>query len=443
MNTSILAIDDNEQFCLSLARMLSGNELTIYTALNSEAAFSLLKKVSINIILLDVRLGEESGIEVLIQCSERYPQIPVIMLTGFASIESAVQSIKLGAFDYIQKPIKYEKLTKIIHNACTMASLKKENKDLHERLEDLTPSILSQDSRIDELKKTITKLTAANIAILLYGENGTGKELFANYIHSKSSRKTQKIIKINCAAFPDSLLDNELFGHEKGAYTGANAVYKGVFEKAHQGTLFLDEIGDMSLEVQAKVLRVLQDKELYRLGGKDVIQVDVRIISATNKKLEVLIKEGKFREDLYYRLNAATLSIPPLRDRVIDITLLTDFILKEYSSVNGKIISGVSPEVAQFLKRYNWPGNIRELKNVLSYAAALSTNGKIELRDIPAQLLEKMDSAGTHHNTLEDSEKKLILKELIRTNFNKKKVAETLNISRTTLYSKIKKYGIG
>jgi len=442
LNKSILVIDDNEAFCRSLARMLGDDKLSVHTALNSEQAFEILKKIPVHLILLDVRLGEESGLEVLTLLLEQYPHLPVIMLTGFASIESAVQSIKLGAFDYIQKPVKYEKLVRLIENACTLASLKKENRDLYERLDDMTPRILSKDPRVDELKATIDKLTAANLPILLYGENGTGKELFADYIHFQSSRKSRKIIKINCAAFADTLLDNELFGHEKGAYTGADALYKGVFEKADQGTLFLDEIGDMSLEVQAKVLRVLQNKELFRLGGKEIIHVDVRLISATNKKLEDLIKEGRFREDLYYRLNTATISIPPLRERPGDIPLLTDYFIKEYASVNSKVISGYNDDVMTQLSAYPWPGNIRELKNVINYAAAVSSGGMIQIKDLPGSLQQGLPGRTGLLNSLDDSEKSVILSELKRTNYNKKKVAETLNISRTTLYSKMRKYEI-
>ncbi|QEN09553.1 sigma-54-dependent Fis family transcriptional regulator [Oceanispirochaeta crateris] len=442
MNKSILIIDDNEAFCRSLARMLGDERISVHSSFSSKQAFCLLKKTLVHLVLLDVRLGDESGLEVLSLLQKQYPNLPVIMLTGYASIESAVQSIKLGAFDYIQKPVKYEKLMKLIDNACTIASLKKENRDLHESLDHLRPKILSQDPRVNEIKNTINKLTAANLPILLYGENGTGKELFADYIHFQSSRKVRKIIKINCAAFADTLLDNELFGHEKGAYTGADSLYQGVFEKADQGSLFLDEIGDMSLEVQAKVLRVIQNKELFRLGGKEVIHVDVRLISATNKKLEVLIREGRFREDLYYRLNAATVSIPPLRERPNDIPLLTDLFLKEFASENNKVLKGIDPDVMDQLKKYPWPGNIRELKNVINYAAAVSSTGTLGIRDLPGSLQHGVPGRTGLLNTLDDSEKSIILNELKKTNYNKKKVAEILNISRTTLYSKMRKYEI-
>ncbi|MDC7234626.1 MAG: sigma-54 dependent transcriptional regulator [Spirochaetales bacterium] len=442
MNTSVLLIDDNEQFCLSLSRMLSDKDHKISSVLNSNKAFLFLEQNRVDVILLDVRLGCESGIEVLVRLREDYPEIPVIMLSGYASIESAVRSIKLGAFDYIQKPVKYEKLIKLIHNARTMASLQEENKNLKERLLDTVPRIISKDFRIEELKKTIHKLSESNLPILLYGENGTGKEVFADYIFSRSQQKAKKFVKINCAAFPDNLLDNELFGHEKGAYTGADSLYKGVFERAHGGTLFLDEIGDMSLEVQAKVLRVLQNRELYRLGGKDVIRVDVRVISATNKKLEEMMKNGQFREDLFYRLNAAILSIPPLRERRGDISVLAGTFLKEYASVNSKPLCSLSPEVEDLLKVYKWPGNVRELKNVLNYAAAVASGQTIEKGDLPVQVFEQAEEDAVY-NPLDDSEKAVILRELQENSYNKRKVAERLNISRTTLYSKMRKYGIG
>ena len=441
MNTSVLIIDDNEQFCISLSRMLSDRDHTLSYVLNSQDALDFLSRNIVDIILLDVRLGAESGMEVLIQIRDLYPGITIIMLSGYASIETAVRSIKMGAFDYIQKPVKYEKLIKLIQNARTLASLKEENAGLQKSLQDAVPRIISNDPRIRELKRTIQKLSESSLPILLLGENGTGKEVFADYIFSRSHRKAKKFIKINCAAFPDSLLDNELFGHEKGAYTGADTLYKGVFERAHEGTLFLDEIGDMSLEVQAKVLRVLQNRELYRLGGKDVIHIDVRIISATNKKPEDRISEGRFREDLYYRLNAAILSIPPLRERKEDIPLLSDTFLREYASINSRPLCSLDPEVENLLKIYHWPGNIRELKNVLHYAAAVASGNSIQKENLPVQIFEKSHEEAVS-NPLDDSEKAVILRELKEHHFNKKKVADRLHISRTTLYSKMRKYGI-
>lgn len=441
MNSQILIIDDNKQFCISLSKNLSDNSFNVFTANNSAEAFDILEQGTIDVILLDVRLGDESGIEVLVRCSELYSAIPVIMLTGFASIESAVSSMKLGAFDYIQKPVKLEKLLTLINHARSLASLKRENQNLHERINDLSPHIISNDPRIKELLATMKKLATTNIPILLIGENGTGKELFADYVNSHAKREAAKMVKINCAAFPDSLLDNELFGHEKGAFTGATDCYKGVFEKADKGILFLDEIADMSLNVQAKVLRVLQNRELFRLGGNSVINVDIHYIAATNKSLEDLIKKGKFRKDLFYRLNAATIIIPPLRERKDDIPLLIDNFLDEYYVEYKKRISGVSERVLKLFYQYNWPGNIRELKNVINYAAALCFNDLIDLEDLPGKLLDSNYSLDSK-NLLEVSEKNVLIKELKRCNYNKKKVAELLNISRSTLYSKLKKYEI-
>ncbi len=437
MDTSVLIIDDNVDFCNSLIQMLSGEKLHVCSAHTGTEALALIRSSHIDVVLLDVKLRESSGIEVLMQLSELYPDIPVIMITGYATIESAVRSIKLGAFDYVQKPVKYDKLLTLIRNAKTLRKLRHENRNLYKRLDEYLPKIISDDPAIVELKSTLERLADTRIAILLHGENGTGKEVFADYFHACSCRKDKNMVKINCAAYPDSLLDNELFGHEKGAFTGATSVYKGVFEQADKGVLFLDEIGDMPLAVQSKVLRVLQNRELHRLGGSSLIKVDVQFLSATNKNLEELIREGRFREDLFYRLNAATIRIPPLRDRKNDIPLLVNHFLEEYARDNGKIVSGVSNAVLEVLKQHNWPGNIRELKNVINYAAAICTKDHIDLEDLPGSM-----HTGSQKNQLQETEKGMLVRELKRWNNNKKKAAESLNISRSTLYSKMRKHGI-
>lgn len=430
MKSHILLIDDNEQFCDSLKILLSAKGFHVEKALNSSTAFEILKKKKIHIILLDVRLGDESGPHILVNMRKYYPQIPVVMLTGFGTIESAVHSIKLGAFDYVQKPVKSSDLLEIIENALQKNSVQDPP---------VSNRIISQNRNILELLETVEKLAPTNIPILIQGENGTGKEIFAEYIREKSSRRESAFIKINCASFSDSLLDNELFGHDKGAYTGADSHYKGVFEKADGGTLFLDEIGDMPINVQSKVLRVLQDKELFRLGGNEVIKVDIRIIAATNKNLEDLIRENRFRQDLYYRLNAAIIAVPSLNARRDDIPLLADFFIKQCALENGKNIQGISGDVIDRLHRHNWQGNVRELKNLLSYAVAISKKAFIVIEDLPPNFRDEFtDPDG--ENLLEQSEKSILFNELKRCNFNKKKVAENLNMSRSTLYSKMKKY---
>ena len=430
MTQKILIIDDNEQFCESLSTLLSGKHFQVLTSLDSKRAFLLLKGNPVDIILLDVRLEQECGTDVLTELRIKYPSIPVIMLTGFGTIRSAVDAIKQGAFDYIQKPVKFSNLLEIIKNAL--------NKNSEEITEDLS-SIISQNLQTLEILKTVNKLAPTNIPILLLGQNGTGKEMFADYIQSKSRRKDEKFIKINCASFTDSLLDNELFGHDKGAYTGADTIYKGVFEKADCGTLFLDEIGDMPINVQSKVLRVLQNKELFRLGGDQLIKVDIRIIAATNKDLEKLIRENRFRQDLYYRLNAAIISIPPLNERRDDIPFLSQYFLKQFALENNKNVKELSADVLNTLHNHDWKGNIRELKNLLSYAVAVSKGVKIEIEDLPMSFnLPNKEADG--ETLLEQSEKSILFSELKRCNFNKKKVAENLNMSRSTLYSKLKKY---
>lgn len=433
MKREILIIDDNEQFCDSLETILTSRGFSVNKAHNSVSAFTLLKKRPSDLILLDVRLGDEFGPEILVRLGNQYPSIPVIMLTGFGTIESAVHSIKLGAYDYIQKPVKFSSLLEVIENALSVEPFESQKSERN--------PIISKDRKTLEILETVEKLAPTNLSILIGGENGTGKEMFADHIQALSNRKDAVFIKINCASFPDSLLDNELFGHDKGAYTGADSVHKGVFERADKGTLFLDEIGDMSLSVQSKVLRVLQNKELIRLGGDKVITVDIRIIAATNKNLEELILQNKFRQDLYYRLNTATLQIPPLRERLVDIPLLANFFVHLFAEENHKEIEGLSSQVLEFLSQYNWPGNIRELRNLLSYAVAVSSGEKVEVGDLP----ENFSNKSVHlsgETLLQRSEKTILLEELKKCNFNKKKVAESLHMSRSTLYSKLKRYEI-
>ncbi len=442
MSAKILLVDDNEQFRMSLVRMLSDDQYSVFPAEGREEALSILHCEAVDLILLDIRLGEDSGIDLLEHFLRESPEIPIVMLTGFGSIETAVESIKKGASDYIQKPVSYDQLMAVIHR--NLQSRNASDQEIYPLTtgED-SLRILSRDPVVQKLKREIPKLNSANIPILLYGENGTGKELFANHICSRSSRSSEAFIKINCAAFPDNLLDNELFGHEKGAYTGADSRYKGVFERADGGTLFLDEIGDMSLDVQAKVLRVLQNQELYRLGGKEIIKVNVRIISATNKNLEELILRKKFRQDLYYRLNAATLYIPPLRERISDIDILSESFLEETSRTLGRRCR-LSEEVRGTMVSYDWPGNIRELKNAIQYACALTDDGVVRTSDLPARIRNQVFQASGEETLgiLDLSEKEIIIRELKRSQFNKKKAAQILNMSRTTLYSKMKKYGI-
>jgi len=441
LSNSILIIDDNAKLCKSLTQNLVQFGYKCFTANTQQTAVNTYKRNNINVVLLDVVLGKDDGLKVLRLLKKINSRIPVIMITGYASIESAVQSIKLGAYDYIQKPLDFNKLLKILENAIRLSELKEENINLKERLIEQSPKIITQNSQMIELCEKAEKLAATDIPVLICGENGTGKEIIADFIHVNSERNSRKMLKINCAAFPENLLDNELFGHEKGSYTGAESVFKGVFERAHSGSLFLDEIGDMSLPIQAKILRVLQNKEIRRIGGDSVIQVDVRFIAASNKILEELIVDNTFRKDLFYRLNAATLYIPALRERKDDIPPLANHFLTEFTDNNRHEIEGFSNDVMAAFISYEWPGNVRQLKNTIFYAAAISTKHYIGGEDLPAPFSENNRNA-TENNLRETTERHLIQRVLQSTQYNKKKTAEILKVARKTLYNKIEKYGI-
>jgi two-component system response regulator AtoC len=441
MEQEILIIDDNIKVCESLAQNFRELGYIGLSAINSTEAVRLYLNQKISAVILDVKLGGENGIDVLKQLMALNSKVPIIMITAYATIETAVESIKLGAFDYLQKPINFDKLETVVKNAIRMKQLEEENLKFRSRLSDFSSRLVTQSNEMRELCRKAKQLAATDLPILICGESGTGKELLADFIHSCSRQSCNKIVKINCSAFAESLLDNELFGHDKGAYTGADSTYQGVFERAHNSTLFLDEIGDMPLSIQAKILRTLQDKELRRVGGKAAIKMNVRFIAATNKNLQVLIAEQSFREDLLYRLNAATLTIPPLRQRREDIPLLVVHFLKDFQSNDSKKTKLVSERVMKFFLNYDWPGNVRELKNALHYAAAISLKDSIDIGDLPPGFINQ-ESSESSENIRYKMEKELILNILQKAEYNKKRAAELLNMSRKTLYNKIEKYGI-
>lgn len=410
-------------------------------ACESAEAFTILKAHAVSAVLLDIVLGKENGMEVLQRLTAFDKNLPVIMITGYGSIETAVKAVKAGAVDYVQKPLIFNDLLKVVENAVKLADLTRENRQLKCRLFEFSDRIITQNRQMIDLCHKAKRLAATDMPVLIYGENGTGKELLAHFIHTHSNRNAKGLSCINCAAFPESLLDNELFGHEKGAYTGADCAFAGIFEKAHGGTLLLDEIGDMASSTQAKILRTLQSNEIRRIGGGKNIHIDVRFIASTNKNLRKLIDEGKFREDLFYRINAATLVIPPLRERPDDIPVLVDYFLKLYSKGNSKKVNRISDSVLNCFCNYQWPGNIRELKNTINYAATLANSNSIGIDDLPVSFYK--DGKGQEEvNIREETEKMMILKMLKQTDYNKKKAAKLLKISRKTLYNKLKKYDI-
>jgi DNA-binding NtrC family response regulator len=441
MEHEILIIDDKIKVCESLAQNFRELGYISHSATGSSEAIRLYLNEKISAVILDVKLGEENGIDVLKHLLSLNSKVPIVMITAYATIETAVESIKLGAFDYLQKPINFDKLETVVKNAIRLKQLEEENLKFRSRLSDFSSRLVTQSSQMLELCRKARQLAATDLPILICGESGTGKELLADFIHSCSRQSCNKIVKINCSAFAESLLDNELFGHDKGAYTGADSTYQGVFERAHNSTLFLDEIGDMPLSIQSKILRTLQDKELRRVGGKAAIKMNVRFIAATNKNLQVLLAEQKFREDLFYRLNAATLSIPPLRQRREDIPPLVAHFLADFQANDSKKQKQLSEQAMSFFMNYDWPGNVRELKNALHYAVAISIKDPIDIDDLPPGFM-KQETSERSGNIRDKMEKELILSMLQKADNNKKKAAELLNMSRKTLYNKIQKYGI-
>jgi DNA-binding NtrC family response regulator len=441
MKETVLIVDDKVKLCRILAQDFENVGYSSLYATSGTDALNAFLTNEIHAVVLDLKLGDEDGLDVLRSLMESNPAIPVVIVTGYATIESAVEAIKIGAFDYIQKPVNFIKLQRVVENALSLSRLRAENRSLKSRLLDSSTPIITRDRGMREILNKLTRLAHTDYPILLCGESGTGKELFADFIHMQSRRSAYRLFKLNCASLPDSLLDNELFGHDRGAYTGADAEFPGIFERADKSSLFLDEIGDMPLEIQAKILRTLQNHEVRRLGGKEVRRVDVRFIAATNKDIRALVKEGKFREDLFYRLNAALMEIPPLRERRADIPLLVHHFLAEDATGDGDGQKMLDASAMEMLVRGEWPGNIRELKNAVNYAATIAPGSVIGIRDLPPYLYADQGEQRPA-SPLRNIERNLILEALKKTNFNKKKSAELLNVSRRTLYNKIEKYGI-
>ena len=433
MNISVLVVDDNVKLCETLSDSLEARGYSIFTAMNIKQAKETVLKNNINIVLLDLRLGEEDGMNLLHYLTKENPQLPVIIITAFGSIEIAIEAVKNGAFDLLEKPVKLEQLISVIKRALEKVKFEHDIKSLPDKTK-----LLTEDTRLIEVLKKIETIAASDLPIMLCGETGTGKDLIAEFIHDKSIRAACDMVKLNCASLSDSLLENELFGHEKGAYTGASGLYKGVFEQADRSSIFLDEIGEMPLNIQAKILRTIQNNEIRRLGGRGSISISVRFIGATHGNLEQLVSEGRFREDLFYRLNAGLFYIPPLRERICDIILLSNHFVSKYNDINHSKIS-ISNDVISVLVDYKWPGNIRELKNVISFACTITKDNQIKMTDLPPYFNKRIDNDRT---ILENNEKHTIETTLKMYSYNKQKTAKALGISRTTLYSKMEKYGI-
>jgi DNA-binding NtrC family response regulator len=440
--SSVLIVDDHPPLCDSLRESLVMRNYQVAVAHNSAEALDELRKNPKDVVLLDVRLGDEDGVSLLPRILELEPSLPVIVITGYGTVETAVEAIKRGAFDYLQKPIKTEKLLKTMENALHISWLEQENSLLRQAALGNIP-LVTESALLRDILFRARKLAASNLPILVCGESGTGKELLAELIHAESPRASKPLHRVNCAALSESLLESELFGHEKGAFTGAIERFPGIFERSNGGTLFLDEIGDMGLSSQAKILRVLQNQEVRRLGGRDTFKVDVRFIAASNKDLDELTADGKFRSDLLYRLNAAILRLPPLRERQEDILPLARRFAAGYAEENGRgEWRRLSSQAEELLLAYNWPGNVRELKGAVHYACTVSEGPELRPSDLPEHIVRGSRRKKPGANPLETAEIACIARTLQEEGNNKVRAAGRLSMSRSTLYKKIKQYGL-
>ncbi|MFN4132022.1 MAG: sigma-54-dependent transcriptional regulator [Caldimicrobium sp.] len=450
MNTKpkILLVDDERITLKNLEYVLKKEGYEVISTTSGVNALKLLQEQEFDVVLTDLKMEKVDGLEILEKTKKLYPDTEVIMITAYATIPSAVESMKKGAYYYIAKPLKIDELRKIVREAIEKVKLKKENKILREQLEryEGKVKIVTQNPEMLRLLEIARQIAPTDCNVIITGESGTGKELLARYIHFNSNRSKGPFLPINCGAFTEELLNNELFGHEKGAFTGATSLKKGLIEIANKGTLFLDEITEMSLSMQVKLLRVIQEKELIRVGGTTPIKVDVRFIAATNKNIQELIKTGQFRQDLYYRLNVVSLHIPPLSERKDDIPLLVQYFLKKYSSLMQKDVTEVSEEVMAILMNYDFPGNVRELENIIERGVALTNSNKIEVAHLPEDLkllnIKTFRKKEGRYPTLEEQEEAYIKWVLKEVGGNKTLAAQILGIDRVSLWRKLKKYGL-
>jgi len=437
----VLVVDDEVIIRDSLRDWLTDANYQVFTAENGAQALEIIQQQGLRIVIADLVMPGMDGIELMKRAKEISPNVEVIIVTAYGSIPTAITAMREGAYDYIEKPFCPERAEILIDKLVEHQELIEENLSLHQKLEERYrfENIIAKSPKMQQVIEVIKVVARSNATVLITGETGTGKEVVARAIHSQSHRHGKPFVALSCAALPESLLESELFGHEKGSFTGAYAQKKGKFEVANRGTLFLDEIGEMSANIQVHLLRVLEEKEFTRVGGNEPIKVDVRVISATNRDMKQAIASGQFREDLYYRLNVVNIELPPLRERREDIPLLAQHFLKKFAVENQKEIAGFSPEATDFLLRYDWPGNVRELENTIERAVILAQNPVIEVADLTQQNLMPAHPISPAIS-LKQVEKNHILNVLTETGGNYTEAARILGISRMTLYNKAKAY---
>lgn len=461
----ILIVDDEKNLLSSFHKILKQDGYQVFTASNAQEGFILTRDSTPDLLIMDIKMPGLSGLEAFSRFKEIDSLLPIIIMTAYGTTETAIEAMKSGAFDYVIKPFDIQQMKALIKRALEASRLMRTRVSYEEKREFSGDRIIGASAKMQEIYKTIGQIAESDVAVLIRGESGTGKELIARAIYQHSRRKDEPFLVINSAAIPETLLESELFGYEKGAFTDARERRIGKLEQCNGGTVFLDEIGDMPASIQAKILRVLEDKSFERLGSNKTIKVNVRLITATNRNLDMLIREGKFREDLYYRLNAVLISIPPLRERKEDVTILVDYFIAKYSKELGKRIDKVSPETLAILKERPWPGNIRELENTIKKSILFAKTSiilpqdlffteqpeienrasSVELRYLFDQLVKQemtTKSGSLYKNVVEEAEKALIIEALKHSQGNQSQAASLLGLSRPTLKDKIDKLGI-
>ncbi|HEU4383487.1 MAG TPA: sigma-54 dependent transcriptional regulator [Anaeromyxobacteraceae bacterium] len=445
----LLVVDDEPIALRNLERVLSKEGYQVSTASNGQSALRLFRARAADVVLTDLRMEKVDGLQVLQRCKELDPDVEVILITGYAAVETAIQAMKQGAYHYLAKPFKLDEVRKVVAEAAEKVALKRENRRLRHSVESLSDraEIVTRDPGMLRLLETARDVTGTDCNVLITGESGTGKELVARYIHRHSRRAGAVFLAINCGAFTEELLTSELFGHEKGAFTGAATRKKGLVEMADGGTLFLDEITEMSSSMQVRLLRVIQEKEFIRVGGTEPVRVDVRFLAATNRDVREAVQSGDFRQDLYYRLNVVTLSLPPLAQRRDDIPVLAHFFLKRAAERMQKKVESISEEAMRLLAAYQYPGNVRELENIVERGVALAKGESLEVADLPEDLrrmsLKVFRREDGRIPSLDDQERAYIEWVLKEVDGNRSRAAAILGIDRVSLWRKLKRYHIG
>lgn len=447
MKFTILVIDDEKNIRTGLQAALELDGYEVLLAADGAEGLDIALHSDVDLVITDLRMPGVSGEEVLRRVSTESPGIPVIVLTGHGTVENAVEAMRSGAYDFLTKPLNLDRLSLLVKRALQNRELVLQHRELEREIENRKSfeHIIGKSPAMLKVFEVLKRVAPTKASVLITGESGVGKELIANALHNLSPRKPNPFIKVHCAALAETILESELFGHEKGSFTGAVARKRGRFELANAGTIFLDEIGEINQQVQIKILRVLQEKKFERVGGEETLEVDVRVVTATNRDLEKEIAEGRFREDLYYRLNVVRIHVPPLRERKDDLPLMIAAFIKEFAEENGKKIEGIDAKARSVLYAYDWPGNVRQLRNCLESAVVMTSDSIISLDDLPPSIRAGTDSSSIRipvGATMAEAEKEVILQTLSAQNGNKSKTAEVLGIGRKTLHRKLDEYGM-